>query len=141
MNLDLGQGQNVLSHVAAAVYSCVTSSHLTACLALLLCTDVDGGLVDACERVVPRIVPGGKKSEKPSLYLKKLMFVNISNNRNCVNVDHETAPRERFCDYTKTIHCMVYMVFLAFSTYTEQYGLFLWLTKLLAVRTILQTSQ
>lgn len=27
------------------------------------------------------------------------------------------------------------------DTHTEQYGLFLWLTKLLGVRTILQTSQ
>lgn len=27
------------------------------------------------------------------------------------------------------------------NTHTEQYGLFLWLTKLLAVSTILQTSQ
>lgn len=35
----------------------MTSSHLAACLALLLCIDVDGRLVDTCECVVPWIVP------------------------------------------------------------------------------------
>lgn len=72
MHLDSGQGQNVLSHVAVAVFLCVTSSYLTARLALLLCTYVDGGLIDTCECVVPWIVSGGKKSEKSSLYLKKI---------------------------------------------------------------------
>lgn len=43
------------------VFLYVTSSHLTARLALLLCVDVDGCLVDTCECVVPWIVPGGLK--------------------------------------------------------------------------------
>lgn len=38
-----------------------TSSYLTARLALLLCIDVDGGLVDTCECVVPWIVSGGMR--------------------------------------------------------------------------------
>lgn len=40
-----------------AVVLHMMSSYLTARLALLLCINVDGGLVDACERVVPWIVP------------------------------------------------------------------------------------
>lgn len=55
------QGRNISSHVAASVFLHVTSSHLTARHALLLCVDVDGGLIDACECVVPRIVSKGMK--------------------------------------------------------------------------------
>lgn len=43
------------------VFLCVTSSHLTARLALLLCVNVDGRLIDTCECVVPWIVAGGLK--------------------------------------------------------------------------------
>ena len=57
--LDSEQGRNILSHVAATVFSHMTSSYLTARLALLLCIDVDGGLVDTCECVVPGIVSKG----------------------------------------------------------------------------------
>lgn len=49
-----------MTHVAACVFLHVTPSHLTACLALLLCIDVDGGLIDTCECVVPWIVSGRK---------------------------------------------------------------------------------
>lgn len=109
---DSDQGQNILSHVAACVFLSVTSSHLTARLALLLCLDVDGCLIDTCERVVPWIVSGGLKNNwKTKKTIKSLLgtFAETINN--------------------------------ATTTYTEQYGLFLWLTKLLAVSTILQTSQ
>lgn len=58
MHLDSDQGRNILSRVAACLFLHVTSSHLTARLALLLCVDVDGGLIDACECVVPWIVSG-----------------------------------------------------------------------------------
>lgn len=110
---DSHQGRNVLSHVAACVFLHVTSSHLTARLALLLCIDVDGCLIDTCECVVPWIVSGGLKYIY--IYLKKCLigFWGIS----AQIIRYET------------------------TTYTEQYGLFLWLTKLLAVSTILQTSQ
>lgn len=60
VGLDSDQGQNISPYVAvAAVFLRVTSSHLAARLALLLCVDVDGGLVHTCERVVPWIVSGG----------------------------------------------------------------------------------
>lgn len=97
----------------ACVFLHVTSSHLTARLALLLCIDVDGCLIDTCECVVPWIVSGGLKYIY--IYLKKCLigFWGIS----AQIIRYET------------------------TTYTEQYGLFLWLTKLLAVSTILQTSQ
>lgn len=42
---------------AAAVVLLRMSSYLTAGLTLLLCVNVDGGLIDACECVVPWIVP------------------------------------------------------------------------------------
>lgn len=62
MHLDSNQGQNILSKVAACfVFLHVTLSYLAARLALLLCIDVDRGLIDACERVVPGIVSAGMR--------------------------------------------------------------------------------
>ena len=58
-----------MSHVAACVFVHVTSSHLTARLALLLCVDVDGGLIDTCECVVPWIVSGQMRYEKKTIIL------------------------------------------------------------------------
>ena len=58
IHLDSVQGRNTLSRVAACVFLRVTSSYLTARLGLLLCIDVDGGLVDTGECVVPWIVSG-----------------------------------------------------------------------------------
>lgn len=57
--LDSDQGWNILSHVAAGLFLRVTSSYLTARFGLLLCIDVDGGLVDTGECIVPWIVTGG----------------------------------------------------------------------------------
>lgn len=112
IHFDSVQGQIVLSHVAAAaVFLYMTSPYLTARLALFLCIDVDGGLIDTCECVVPWIVSGGKKREKSST--------------------------SKICVHSLGLCWNNILIY----TYTEQYGLFLWLTKLLAVRTILQTSQ
>lgn len=73
MHLDSDQGRDIWYRVAACVFLHVTSSHLAARLALLLRVDVDGGLVDACECVVPWIVSGGRR------YLKKKVIVLIAN--------------------------------------------------------------
>ena len=98
--------------VRLLVFSSTPSSYLTACCALLLGIDVDGCLVDACEGVVSGIVSG-----------KSNIQINVT-----FKIQINYIPLRRW-------------KLLPLDTHTEQYGLFLWLTKLLAVSTILQTSQ
>lgn len=54
-------------------------AYLTARLALLLCIDVDGGLVDTCECVVPWIVSGGTGYVKINLN-HSFQFIETSGN-------------------------------------------------------------
>lgn len=98
------------------------SSHLTACCALLLGIDVDGCLIDARERIVSGIVSGGSKHSIQCPFKKQ------NKNTQLIYVTPKWQP-------------IRWRPGALLSTYTEQYGLFLWLTKLLAVSTILQTSQ
>lgn len=114
----------------------VTSSYLTARLALLFCIDVDRGLVDTCECVVSWIVSEGMGYKKSHHFNYQFWWKQIEK---VVYFYTKITPKNfgGFCLNTKLHH----QVLLEPGTYTEQYGLFLWLTKLLAVSTILHTSQ
>lgn len=68
-----------MPNVAACEFLHVTPSYLAARLALLLRIDVDGGLVDARERVVTWIVSGRLKYETRSPFFNQYVRVQPNN--------------------------------------------------------------